>query len=136
MDADLKGLELFNWSPVAFDARLYSTPKDRSPHLISQKAVTRISSIGGGSGGVTKALQSGVLRFFDQFRYDRVGIACQLRNEVCLMAGVEPVGEGYYLVKGKGLPRIDIIGNAGRVDWPQLVTQIVAGMASDNVIVR
>jgi len=136
MDADLKGLELFNWSPVAFDARLYSTPNDRSPHLISQKAVTRISSIGGGSGGVAKALQSGVLRFFDQFRYDRVGIACQLRNEVCLMAGVEPVGEGYYLVKGKGLPRIDIIGNAGRVDWPQLVTQIVAGMSSDNVVVR
>jgi hypothetical protein len=136
LDADLKGLELFNWSPVAFDARLYSTPGDRSKHLISQRAVTSISSIGGGAGGVTKALQSGVLRFFDQFRYDRIGFGCQLRNEVCLMSGVEPRDDGYYLVKGSGLPRIDIIGNAGRVDWPQLMTQIVQGMRSQNVIVR
>jgi hypothetical protein len=136
LDADLQGLELFNWSPVAFDARLYSTPGDRSQRLISQKAVTSISSIGGGAGGVTKALQSGVLRFFEQFRYDRIGINCRLRNEVCLMTGVEPHGAGYYIVKGRGIPRIDIIGNSGRVDWPQLVTQIVQGMRSENVIVR
>jgi hypothetical protein len=136
LDADLAGLELFNWSPVAFDARLQSTPGDRSPRLISQKAVTSISSIGGGSGGVTKALQSGVLRFFERFRYDRIGISCRLRNEVCLMSGVEPHGAGYYIVKGRGLPRIDIIGNAGRVDWPQLVSQIVTGMRSEDVIVR
>src|SRR5204863_8611859 len=36
LDADLQGLELFNWSPVAFDARLYSTPNDSSTHRISQ----------------------------------------------------------------------------------------------------
>ena len=75
-----------------------------------------------------------LLRFFDQFRYDRIGIGCQLRNEVCLMSGVEPSGEGYYLVKGKGLPRIDIIGNAGRVDWPQLVTQIASGVQNGAVV--
>jgi hypothetical protein len=136
LDGDINGIELFNWSPVAFDAKLYSTPGDRSKHLISQKAVTSISSIGGGGGGVTAALQSGVLRFFDTFRYDRIGISCQLRGEVCLMAGIEPARTGYYMVKGSGLPRIDIIGNAGRVDWPQLVGQIVAGMHSQNVIVR
>ncbi len=136
LDADIRGLELFNWSPVAFDARLYSTPDDRSRRLISQKAVTSISSIGGGGGGVAAALQSGFMRFFDTFRYDRIGIACQLRDEVCLMSGLQPAGSGYYIVKGKGLPRIDIIGNAGRVNWPQLVSQIAAGMRSENVIVR
>src|SRR5262249_32092969 len=57
LDADVAGLELFNWSPVAFDARLYTTPGDRSQHLISQKAVTSISSIGGGGGGVAAALK-------------------------------------------------------------------------------
>ena len=30
LDADIKGLELFNWSPVAFDARLQTTPGDKS----------------------------------------------------------------------------------------------------------
>jgi hypothetical protein len=136
LDADIKGLELFNWSPVAFDARLQTTPGDRSKHLISQRAITSISSVGGGGGGVTAALQSGVLKFFHNFHYDRIGISCQLRDEVCLMNGLEPARTGYYLVKGSGLPRIDIIGNAGRVDWTQLMGQIAASMHSQNIIVR
>jgi hypothetical protein len=136
MDADIKGLELFNWSPIAFDAKLHTTPGDRSEHLISQRAVTSISSVGGGGGGVAAALQSGVLKFFDKFHYDRIGISCQLRDEVCLMGGVEPAGAGYYMVKGRGIPRIDIIGNAGRVDWTQLVGQISASIHSQNIVVK
>jgi hypothetical protein len=134
LDADIKGLELFNWSPVAFDARLYSTPGDRSRKLISQKAVTSISNVGGGGSAVTAALQSGVLRFFDDFRYDQLGLTCRLENEVCLMGGIEPAGIGYYIVRGKGLPRIDIIGNQGRVAWPQLVSQIMSGMRGNAVV--
>jgi hypothetical protein len=83
---------------------------------------------------VAAALQSGVLRFFDDFRYDAIGITCRLENEVCLMGGIEPAGMGYYMVRGRGLPRIDIIGNQGRVAWPQLVAQIVAAMRSNAVI--
>jgi hypothetical protein len=135
LDADIKSLELFNWSPVAFDARLYSTPGDRSKKLISQKAVTSLSNVGGGGGGVTAALQSGVLRFFDDFRYEALGLTCKLQNEVCLMGGIEPASIGYYIVRGRGLPRIDIIGNQGRVAWPQLISQIVTGMRS-NVVVK
>jgi hypothetical protein len=136
LDADLNGLELFNWAPVAFDARLQTTPGDSSRHLISQRAVTSISNVGGGGGGVTAALQSGVLQFFKTFHYDRLGIRCQLRDEICVMSGIEPARDGYYLVKGRGLPRIDIIGNAGRVDWTQLVGQISASMHSQNILVR
>jgi hypothetical protein len=136
LDADIKRLELFDWSPVAFDARLQTTPGDRSQHLISQRAITSISSVGGGGGGVSAALQSGVLKFFHTFHYDRIGISCELRDEVCLMTGLEPARSGYYLVKGRGLPRIDIIGNAGRVDWTQLVGQIAASMHSQNILVR
>lgn len=136
LDADIKGLELFNWSPVAFDARLETSPGDRSEHLISARAITSISNVGGGGGSVAAALQSGFLKFFHEFHYDRLGIRCQLRDEVCLMSGVEPAKSGYYLVKGRGLPRIDIIGNAGRVDWPQLVGQISASIHSQNIVVR
>ena len=79
---------------------------------------------------VSAVLQSGFLRFFKTFHYDRLGLSCQLRNDVCLMGGLEPTATGYYIVKGGGLPRIDIIGNAGRVDWPTLLAQIQSGMQS------
>ncbi|HVS75641.1 MAG TPA: hypothetical protein VHE11_01825, partial [Steroidobacteraceae bacterium] len=137
VNVDVRGLQLFNWSPVAFDARLYTVPGDRSPHRISQNAVTRIAGLGGAAGAVKAALESGVLTFFHTFRYDRVGIGCRLRNEVCAMSGTGPApGGGYYLVKGSGLPRLDIIGNVHSVDWPRLVGQIAQGMRDRNFVVN
>jgi hypothetical protein len=136
LNASITGLELFRWSPVAFDARLYSTPDDKSKRLISAKAITSISSVAGGAGTVAAALQGGVLRFFDEYRYDRIGIACRLENDVCTMSGIEPAGVGYYLVKGRGVPRIDIIGNQGSVAWGQLLAQISSGIQSGPVVAR
>jgi hypothetical protein len=134
MDADVLGLELFNWSPVAFDARLYSTPDDKSKKLISAKAVTSISNVAGGGSMVSAALQKGVLKFFDEYRYERIGVACRLENDVCTMSGIEPAGVGYYLVKGRGLPRIDVIGNQGQVAWPQLMAQIASGLENGPIV--
>lgn len=131
------GLQLFNWTPVAFDARLFTPPDDRSRHRISQRAVQNIGSIGGGGAGVTAALSSGFMRFFDDFNYDRLGLSCRLENEVCYIDGIAPAPHGgYYLVKGKGLPRIDVIGGAHRVDWPRLVQQLIALTQSEGPVVR
>jgi hypothetical protein len=124
LDVDVLNLELFNWTPVSFDARLATPPGDKSRHRISAKAVSTLSNAGGGGGGVVQALQSGVLKFFDDYSYEKLGITCKLRDDVCEMSGIEPAGVGYYIVKGSGLPRIDIVGNAGRVRWSQLVNQI------------
>ena len=130
-------LETFDWMPVAFDASFYSTPGDRSPHRISQRAVSNLSSIGGGSGGsVTAALQGGLLRFFDSFRYDRLGLSCRLVNDVCMMNGVAPAPNGYYIVKGRGLPRIDVIASQRRVAWSRLVRQLAAMTQSSGPVIE
>jgi hypothetical protein len=129
------GLELFGWEPVRFDARFATPEGDRSRRRISQRAVANISSIGGG--GVTAALQTGVLKFFESFRYDRLGLSCRLENDVCRMSGVGPArGGGYYIVRGSGVPRIDILGNGDRVAWSRLVSQLIAATESDSVEVR
>lgn len=133
----INGLQLFNWQPVAFDATLFTPPGDKSRHRISQRAVENIGSIGGGGAGIAQALSSGFLRFFEDFNYDRLGISCRLENEICRMNGVAPGPHGgYYLVKGKGIPRIDVIGGAQRVDWPRLVQQLIAVTESDGPVVR
>jgi hypothetical protein len=124
LEADVLGLELFAWTPQAFDARLATPKGDKSRHRISAKAVSSLSNVGGGGGGVVQALQSGVLKFFDEYSYDKLGIRCRLRGDVCEMAGIEPAPNGYYIVKGSGIPRIDIVGNQGRVNWNQLLSSI------------
>jgi len=136
LDADVRDLELFRWRPIRFDARLYTPLGDKTRHEISQRAVSNLSNIGGG-GGVAAALQGGVLRFFENFGYSRLGLSCRLDNDVCYMDGVEPVGNGgYYLVKGSGIPRIDIIGNAHRVSWNRLVGQLQAIQKSGGPVVN
>jgi hypothetical protein len=53
------------------------------------------------------------------------------------MDGVAPAPNGgYYLVKGKGLPRIDVIGSSRRVDWPRLVQQLIAATRSGGPTVK
>lgn len=136
LSGDIDRLTLFNWQPVSFDARFYTPDNDRSRHRISQRAVQNIGSIGGSGAGVAAALQTGFLKFFEDFNYDRLGISCRLENEVCRMNGIAPAGSGYYLVKGKGLPRIDVIGNAERVDWPRMVAQLKAVTESSGPVVR
>jgi hypothetical protein len=121
--------------PEAFDASFFTPPGDRSRHRISQRAVTNLSSIGGGSSGsVAAALQGGFLRFFDEFRYDRLGLSCRLANDVCVMGGVLPAPGGYYIVKGAGLPRINVIGSQNRVAWTTLVRQLGSIMESEIVV--
>jgi len=127
LSGSVHALELFAWRPVGFDAVLATPPDDRSEHRISQRAVSNISAIGGGSSGNTMmALSSGVLKFFENFKYDRLGLACKLANDVCVMQGIGPAAAGYYIVKGRGIPRINVIGTAGRIDWPQLVANLEA----------
>lgn len=131
----ISNLETFGWMPEAFDAFLFTPATDDSRHRISQRAVRNLSSIGGGSGGgVAAAFQGGFLRFFDDFGYDRLGLSCRLANDVCIMGGVQQAANGYYIVKGKGLPRINVIGSQTRVAWTTLVHQLGAVMQSEIVV--
>ncbi len=123
LSGHIAALHLVGWEPTAFDASLFSTPGDRSKKLISQRAVENISSIGGGQ-GATAALERGALRFFKEFHYQQLGLKCSLANDVCALNGVEPHATGYYLVKGSGIPRIDVISDSRRVDWRKLVASL------------
>jgi hypothetical protein len=125
-------LLLHDWRPVRFDAELATPPGDRSRRRISQRAVDSITRVGGLGG----ALSMGALRFFDDFGYSRLGFRCRLRGAVCELDGVEPAAAGYYLVKGGGLPRIDIIGHVRRVDWAELVERVQQAMAAPGAVVE
>jgi len=132
LDGYVHDLRLEDWQPAAFDARFHTPPEDRSRHRISQKAVDNLASLGGASG----ALSRGFMRFFEEFSYDRLGLACRLRNEVCEMDGVAPAQGGYYIVKGGGLPRIDVVGFRRRVDWKTLIQSLKDVTAAGEPVVE
>jgi hypothetical protein len=40
------------------------------------------------------------------------------------MSGLEPTDDGYTIVEGSGLPRLQVIGHQTQVDWPTLVQRL------------
>jgi hypothetical protein len=130
----IKDLVLENWSPVGFFAWFGTPDDDDSAHHISQKAVNNIASIGGG--GASDLLSRSFLSFFDTFRYDKIGIGCYLHNGVCQMMGLEAADEGYYLIKGGWLPRVDVLGYNPRVNWDVLVERLARVAAPEQAIIQ
>ena len=121
IDADVKGLELSNWRPVKFDARVESSPGDYRKK-ISQQAVQNISSLGGA--GAAAAIQRSFLSFFKEFGYQKIGLSCRLRNNICEMGGVESTPQGYVIVKGGGIPAITVLGYNRYVGWNELLERL------------
>ena len=66
----------------------------------------------------------------------RIGLACRLRDNVCAMDGVGSAGDGYTIVEGSGLPRIQVVGFRRRVDWPTLVARLVAATEGQAPVVQ
>ncbi|MGH8516848.1 MAG: hypothetical protein ACREUE_05260 [Panacagrimonas sp.] len=134
LDGDVENLRLLNWKPISFRARLATPPGDRSRHRISQRAIDNISAVGGGPTGL---LKRGALRFFEDFAYERIGWSCILSGGVCSMDGIEPAkGGGYVLVKGRLVPRIDVVGFSRQVDWDTFVSQLGNARGAQGIQVR
>ncbi len=131
----VRELYLENWQPVTFFAWLGTPDNDDSRRRISQTAVENLASIGGG--GATDLISRTFLGFFETFGYESLGIGCYLHNGVCQLTGTEPAEQGYYIVKGGGLPRIDVMGYNPRVDWNVLLERLKRiTMASDDIVIE
>jgi hypothetical protein len=122
LEGRVDGLQLEDWRPVAFDAQFATPSDDDSRHRISQKAVDNISNLGGA--GVAGAISRSFLSIFEEFGYHQLGISCRLSDGICHMGGVAPAPQGYYLVKGGGIPRINIVGFNRRTDWQVLIEKL------------
>lgn len=132
IDAQVKALELVNWEPAQFDARLASSAGEY-PRRISQAAVQNISALGGA--GAAAAIQRSFLRFFESFGYSALGLSCKLEGSVCRMGGIEDVPQGYVIVKGGGIPAITVLGYNRNVGWRELIERLKR-VTQGNVIVK
>lgn len=121
LDGDVKNMVLENWKPVYLDASM-QTSNGKHLKKISQRAVENITALGGE--GTAAALQRTFLRFFKEFNYDKIGISCKLRQDVCEMGGVESTPTGYVIVKGKGIPSVNVNGFTQRVSLEDLLGRI------------
>jgi hypothetical protein len=121
LDGDVKNMMLENWKPVYLDASI-QTGEGKHLKKISQRAVENITALGGE--GTAAALQRTFLRFFKEFNYEKIGLSCKLRQDVCEMGGVESTATGYVIVKGKGIPSVNVNGYTQRISLSDLLGRI------------
>lgn len=124
LDGRIDALRLVDWKATAFDARLQTERRRGTRQRISQRAVQNISSVGDAS--FVTSLQGQLIGLFDDFGYRQIGIGCRLRNEVCRMSGLHSAGQGFTIVQGAGVPRLNVVGFNRDVDWPTLLERLAA----------
>ena len=136
LSGHITGLNMVAWKANAFDAFFYTPENDDSRHIISQRAVDNLTSLSGSDIG--SVLSRSYLRFFENFRYDKLGVGCILRNNICQMSGIEAAsGSAYYIVKGGLLPpRLDIIGYSYEVDWNDLLGRLERVMSDNAPVIQ
>ena len=135
LEGKFHGLILDSWIPVEFDAYVRTPDKDSSRHRISQKAIDNLSSLGGASGILSRSF----LSVFETFGYDKLGLSCKLKNNVCIMDGIETksgTNSAYYIVKGGGIPRIDVMGFQRVVNWQVLTSRLQAIQSANEAVIQ
>lgn len=121
LDGDLEDLRLVAWQPDRLALHLYTPPNDKMRRRISQRAVENLTELGS---GIPAGLSASFLRIFEEFSYDAIDARIQLEGDTAEVGGLARDDGGYYLVRGSGLPRIDVIGRNRRVAWNDLVERL------------
>jgi len=121
VDGYVHELRLFEATPSRFVARVETRKKGKRD--ISVKALNNLSIIS--QGGITSVLSRGMYRFIDFYRYEKIGIQCELENDVFTLTGTAREGSDRYLVYGGLLPpRIDIVAPGHRISFKEMLKRI------------
>jgi hypothetical protein len=131
LDGYVRDLRMLDWRPVAFDAWLGTPERQVGSKDISRQAVNRLTTIGGGS--ATAALTGPIMRMFSNFSYRRLGLGCRLQNNVCLLRGLSEDEASVLILEGSGVPKITIRAFNRNIDWPQMVSNLLA-ISADNPV--
>ena len=131
LDGWVTDLRMLDWSPVSFDAWLGTPADQKGSRDISRRAVSNLTTIGGGS--ATAALTGPVIRLFSSFSYKQLGLGCRLANNVCAVRGLDDNSESVLIMQGSGIPRVTIRAYNRRMDWPQMVANLVAVAGDESV---
>jgi hypothetical protein len=107
----------------SFKASLESYRKKGVSQRISVTALKKISILGTGSSA--SVLDRGIYRFFDEYRYSKLGFRAFLKNDNLLLLGVENEGDIGYLVKGGILPpKVDVLYYNQNIPFQEIVRRL------------
>ncbi len=128
----VEGLSIADGQPVAFDATVETVPRRGVAQRVSFDAIRQISIIGGSG---RDPLVSGLLQFFGDYRYAKMGFHCSLRKDHFRLRGIETHAEKDYLVVGTWMPpRVNVVSYRRDISFSQMLARLetVGGVGQDS----
>lgn len=121
VDGQVRGLQLYGATPSHFSGRLETRLEGK--RNISVKALNNLAILS--QGGLSAALSRGVYRFIDFYRYRRIGIQCELSEDVFTLHGSARPDSRRYLVDGGVLPpKIDILASEQPISFREMLRRL------------
>ncbi|SUO95435.1 hypothetical protein [Suttonella ornithocola] len=132
LSGEINDVALANWQPQQFDAYLYTDLQNPGTRKISHKAVQYLTQAGGASVAIRE-----FVRLLNKFPYQKLGIRAQLQGHKLTLDGIETAPDGgFYIVKGKGIPHLDIIGHQRETDYRELINRLKTAINSDGPVIQ
>ncbi len=115
-------LAIVRGEPQRFDAWMETVPQSGVAQRISIKAIRQISTLGGAG---SDPISQGLLSFFDEYRYAKMGFRCRLENDRFLLHGIEQAEGKEYLVVGSFLPpRVNVVSHNQVISFSEMVRRL------------
>jgi hypothetical protein len=122
----IHNLSIVAGQPVSFEAEMASVPRDGVPQEISVRAIRQISIVAGPGGD---AFSSGILSFFDRYRYAKLGLRCSLENDRFVLRGIDEHDGKQVLVAGSFLPpRVNVYSESQVIGFTEMMRRLRRAM--------
>lgn len=106
-----------------FDAGFETDRRRGVEQKISVEALEKISILG--SGGRPDVFSRGIMQFFKEYNYAKIGFTATLRNDNLSLDGIGGDGERTYLVKGGILPpKANVISHSREISFGEIVERL------------
>lgn len=113
INGEIKDLAFSYGQPERFFIHIESEKKKGMPQRFSLKATNDLAILGTGE-KTPFSPQSGWTRLVKEFRYNKIGIFCSLKNDIFSLRGTIHKEGIEYLVKGSGLFAINVVNKQAR----------------------
>jgi hypothetical protein len=113
INGEIQDLALSYGQPERFNIRIESERRKGVPQRFSLKATNDLAILGTGE-KTPFSPQSGWTQFVKEFRYEKIGIACLLENDIFSLQGTIQKKGVEYLVRGSGLFAINVVNKQAR----------------------
>jgi hypothetical protein len=113
ISGEIQDLAFSYGQPERFVIRVESEKRKRVPQRFSLKAANDLAIIGTGE-KTPLSPNSGWTRFIKEFRYEKIGMYCSLKNDIFALRGTIQRKGTEYLVKGSGLFAINVVNKQPR----------------------